>query len=541
MPETQTLAAPRPCPLDLRAQLEAIVGVANVSDDEARLRLFSEDVWTRAQHVAMLAVAPGSTKELAAVVAAANAAGVAIAPRGAGMSYTESYLPVTDDTVTLDMTRMNKVLKISPEDMTVTVEAGCTWLALNEALKPLGVRTPFWGPMSGIYSTIGGGLSQLNAMFGAGHYGTSSESVVAITMVLADGRTLRTGARGPDGDTPHYRHFGPDLVGLFCGDSGTLGLKAEVTFRLIRTPQFEDSASFSFKSGEAMLEALAEMARAGIASETCGFDPGLTQVRMRRMSMASDVKTLGKVIAKEKSFGKGLLAAAKIAMGGRDFIPEDEYPLHVTAEGRCKEAVAADLATAREIARRFEGVEIENSIAKVIRAMPFPPPNSILGPEGESWVPVHGQASLSTAASMFGEIRAYFDGMKARFDTLGIHTGFLFSSLSTTALVIEPVFFWPEGYRPVHESMVEPDHLRRLKQFGPNPEATALVTEARDHVKLICRKYGAAHFQIGRAYPYRDRQDPAFLAVLDAVKAIVDPKGLFNPGGLGFPEGKIAQ
>jgi FAD/FMN-containing dehydrogenase len=142
---------------------------------------------------------------------------------------------------------------------------------------------------------------------------------------------------------------------------------------------------------------------------------------------------------------------------------------------------------------------------------------------------------------MFGEIRGYFDAMKERFDALGVHTGFLFSSLSTTALVIEPVFFWPEGYRPVHQSMVEPDHLRRLKQFGPNPEANALVTAARDQVKAICRKYGAGHFQIGRAYAYRDRQDPAFLAVLDAVKTVVDPQGLFNPGGLSFPEGKIAQ
>jgi len=282
------------------------------------------------------------------------------------------------------------------------------------------------------------------------------------------------------------------------------------------------------------------MTRAGIASETCGFDPGLTQVRMKRMSMASDVKTLGKVIAKEKSFGKGLLAAAKIAMGGRDFIPEDEYPLHITAEGRCKEAVAADLATAREIAKRFDGVEIENSIAKVIRAMPFPAPNSILGPEGESWVPVHGQASLSTAPAMFAEIRAYFDSMKARFDAHGIHNGFLFSSLSTNAIVIEPVFFWPEGYRPVHASMVEADHLRRLKQLGPNPEATAIVTEARNQVKAICKKFGAAHFQIGRSYPYRESRDPAFLAVLDAVKNVMDPQGLFNPGGLQFPQGKIA-
>lgn len=535
-PDAPTLARPDPCPSDLRSRLEDIVGGECVTDDEADLRLLSEDIWAKGEFVSMLAVAPRNTEELAQVVAAMNAAGVDIAPRGAGMSYTSSYTPATATTITLDMTRMNRVLRVSPKDMTITVEAGCTWLALNEALKPHGLRTPFWGPMSGLYSTIGGGLSQLNAMFGAGHYGTSSESVVAITMVLADGRILRTGARGPDGDTPHYRHFGPDLAGLFCGDSGTLGIKAEVTFRLIRAPQFEDSASFSFNTGEIMLDALAEMARAGIASETCAFDPGLTKVRMRRMSLAGDVKTLGKVVAKEKSLGKGLIAAAKIAIGGRDFIPKNDYPLHITAEGRCKEAVVADLATAREIAARFGGIEIENSIAKVIRAMPFPAPNSILGPEGESWVPVHGQASLSTAADMFTEIRTYFDAMQVRFDALGIYTGFLFSSLSTTALVIEPVFFWPEGYRPIHASLVEAEHLKRLRQFGPNPEAAAVVAEAREKVKDICKKYGTAHFQIGRSYTaYRESRDEAFKDVLDAIKNVVDPKGLFNPEGLGFP------
>jgi D-lactate dehydrogenase (cytochrome) len=531
MPETAAIARPA----DLAAPFAAIVGADHVRADPASLALFGEDVWTRSDHTPVLIVAPGNTAELAAVVGAANAAGLSIAPRGAGMSYTSSYIPANDRTISIDATRMNRVLAISPEDMTVTVEAGCTWLALNEALKPHGLRTPFWGPMSGIYSTIGGGLSQLNAMFGAGQHGTSSESMIALTMVLADGRVLKTGARGPDGDTPFYRHYGPDLAGLFCGDSGTLGLKAEITMRLLRTPQFEDSASFSFKSGELLLEALGEMARAGIAAETCGFDPGLTKVRMKRMSMTADVKALGAVIAKEKNVAKGLFAAAKIAMGGRNFIEANEYPLHMSAEGRCKEAVAADMAKAREIAKRFDGVEIENTIAKVIRAMPFPPPNSILGPEGESWVPVHGHASLSNAPAMFAQIRAYFDSLQPEFDRLGIHTGFLFSSLSTNAITIEPVFFWPEGYRPIHESMVEPAHLARLKQLGPHPEATALVTEAREHVKKICRSFGAAHFQIGRAYPYRESRDEAFLAVLDAVKQVVDPKGLFNPGGLGFP------
>lgn len=513
-----------------------IVGSDNVRDDEAARRLFSEDIWSASDHVVTLIVAPETTDQLAAVVACANERGLAIAPRGAGMGYTSSYVPVRADTISIDTTRMNKVLRISADDMTVTVQAGCSWLDLNAALSPLGLRTPFWGPMSGIASTIGAGLSQLNAMFGAGHYGTSSESMIALTVVLADGRILRTGARGPDGDTPFYRHYGPDLAGLFCGDSGTLGIKAEITLRLIRTPAFEDCASFSFKSGEQMLRALGEIARGGLASETCGFDPGLTRVRMKRMSMTDDVKTLGKVIAKEKSIAKGLLAAAKVALGGRNFIEADEYPLHVIAEGRSKEGVAADIAAMRAIAARFDGVEIENTIAKVIRANPFPPPNSILGPEGEHWAPVHGHVSLSNAPKMLTEIEAYLTEMTPRFEELGIFTGFLFTSLSTNALTLEPVFFWPEGYRPVHASMVEPAHLARLKQLGHAPEATALVTEARNRIKDIAASYGAAHFQIGRTYPYRDSRDAAFRDVLDAVKQVVDPKGLFNPGGLGFPQ-----
>ena len=521
---------------DLKEAFRAIVGADNVRDDEASLELVSEDVWTRSTQTAVLIVAPNSLEQLSTVVTTAHRAGMAIAPRGAGMSYTSAYLPVTDNTLSLDLTRMNRILAISPEDMTVTVEAGCTWLALNDALAAKGLRTPFWGPMSGIYSTIGGGLSQLNAMFGAGQYGTSSESMIAMTVVLGDGQILRTGARGPDGDTPFYRHFGPDIAGLFCGDSGTLGIKAEITMRLIRRPAFEDSASFSFKSGEAILQALAEITRAGIAAETCGFDPGLTKVRMKRVSLMSDVKTLGAVIGKEKSIGKGLFAAAKIALGGRNFVEEDEYPLHVNVEGRSKEAVAADMAALRRIAKQFDGREIENTIAKVIRAVPFPAPNSILGPEGESWVPVHGNVSLSNAPKMFADILAYFETMQPRFDRHAIHNGFLFTSMSTNAITIEPVFFWPEGYRPVHASMVEPAHLARLKQLGPNPAATAVVEEAREGIKAICRRYGAAHFQIGRSYPYRESRDPATLTLLDAIKGITDPANQFNPGGLGFPQ-----
>jgi FAD/FMN-containing dehydrogenase len=521
-------------PQILAAILAQIVGPGHVAVDPVLRALHSQDIWSVSPRMVDLVVAPGSIEELSRVVSAISTAGFAIAPRGAGMSYTGAYIPTTDRTVSLDMSRMNRIVEVRQDDMVVTVEAGCPWSALNAALEPLGLRTPFWGPMSGLTSTIGGGLSQLNAMFGAGHYGTSSESVVALTVVLADGSLLRTGARGKGGDAPFYRNYGPDLAGLFCGDAGVFGVKAQITLRLIRRPTHEGYVSCAFASGEALLAAMAETARAGLASEMCAFDPGLTKVRMKRASLAADVKTLGAVIANEKSLGRGLLSAAKIAMGGRDFIEAESYSVHLICEGRSRAGVAEDLDAARTIAKAHGGREIENTIAKVIRANPFPPLNSILGPEGERWAPVHGVVSLSQAPTLFERIQAMFAQMAPRFEALGVYTGYLFTSMSTNALIIEPVFYWPEARHPLIDATVEPQHLAKLPVLPPNPEATAVVAEARRRVIEICAELGCGHFQIGRSYPYLESRDAPSRALLETVKDALDPTGALNPGGLGL-------
>jgi FAD/FMN-containing dehydrogenase len=417
-------------PSSLKEWLIDIVGIDGVRDDPASLAMHSEDIWSASDRQCDLIVSPTTLDQLAAVVGKITQFGAALAPRGGGMSYTSGYIPTIAGTVSLDLSRMDRILEINADDMTVTVEAGCTWAKLDEALKQKGLRTPFWGPRSGLKSTIGGGLSQLNAMFGAGHYGTSSESVVGLTMVLDNGSILRTGAAGI-GPYPFYRHYGPDLTGLFCGDCGTLGIKGEITLRLIRRPAFEDYASFSFATGADLLNAMAEMARAGIACEMCAFDPGLTKVRLKRASLATDLKTLGAVVAKESSVTKGLMSAAKVVLGGRSFVGTDDYPLHIIAEGRNAAAVAGDMAEARRIATAFKGREIENSIAKIIRAMPFPPLNSMLGPEGEAWVPVHGMVALSQGAALFEAIQALFAEMADEFKREHIEIGFLFTSVST--------------------------------------------------------------------------------------------------------------
>jgi FAD/FMN-containing dehydrogenase len=517
----------------LIAALTGIVGPDHVRTDAAGIALHSADIWARGSADVALIVAPASLDELSRTVRAATAAGFSIAPRGAGMSYTGGYVAAEPHTVSLDMSRMDAVLDIRAQDMVVTVQAGCTWVALNAALAPLGLRTPFWGPMSGLLSTVGGGLSQLNAMFGAGHYGTSSESVVALTVVLPDGRILRTGARDAGGSA-FYRHYGPDLAGLFCGDCGTLGVKAEVTLRLIRAPGHEGYAAFSFSSGEAMLRALAELARAGLPCESCGFDPGLTRVRMARASLSGDVKTLGAVMVRQKSWREGLRAGIEAVRGGRSFIPEDGYPLHLVFEGRSAAGVKEDVEAARRIAEAEGGVEIESTIAKVIRATPFPPLNSMLGPEGERWAPIHGIAALSQAPALFSALQAVFAGMAERFAGEGVSTGYLFTHLSTNAIIVEPVFYWPDERFPVHAAGIEPSHLARLPVLGANPAAAAVVREARRQVLAVFERFGCGHFQIGRTYPYRASRDAASWALLQAVKAAVDPAGALNPGVLGL-------
>lgn len=518
----------------LKQALAAIVGPANVRDDDTTRRLHSGDIWSESAEPVALVVTPADLDQLSQVMAALHQAGATVAPRGAGMSYTSGYIPAVGGTVSLDMKRMNRVIDLRPDDMVVTVEAGCTWIDLNKALASHGLRTPFWGPMSGLTSTIGGGVSQLNAMLGAGHYGTTSESVVALTMVLADGQVLRTGARGADGDTPFYRHFGPDLTGIFCGDCGSFGVKAHITLRLIQAPQHEDYASFAFRTGGDLLRAMAAMARAGIAAEMCAFDPGLTKVRMQRASLTGDVKALGAVITKQKSLLKGLKEGFRIAKAGRDFVDLDSYPLHMIAEGRTAEGVAHDMATARRIATENGGQEIENTIAKVIRAMPFPPLNSALGPRAQRWIPIHGVTSLSKAPALFDALEAIFAQFAEDMARLDISTGYLFTSLSTNGLILEPVIYWPEQTLPVHHEALEPSHMARLPEQPPNPEATAIVTSIRKLLVAKFREFGCGHLQIGRTYSYRDSRDPASRDLLDAIKDAVDPTRSLNPGVLGF-------
>lgn len=125
-----------------------IVGDVHLLTDLSDRTLYSTDFSERMLAVAEAVVRPGSTQEVAALARAATEAGVALVARGGGMSYTLGYAPARAGTVTLDMRRMNRIVHLDTQDMTVTVETGVTWAQLHEALLPTGYRVGFMGPQA---------------------------------------------------------------------------------------------------------------------------------------------------------------------------------------------------------------------------------------------------------------------------------------------------------------------------------------------------------------------------------------------------------
>jgi len=513
--------------------LKQVLGADNLSEDQADRELFSQDIWSKGE-LADFVISPENTEQLSEAVRVSSNSGIALNPRGGGMSYTNGYTPSKPKTGVVDFSKMNKIIEINEDDMYITVQAGCTWVDVYEALKPLGLRTPFWGPLSGLKSTIGGGLSQNNAFWGSGTYGSSVDSVTSLTVVLADGTIVKTGSGGSKNGKPFWRQYGPDLTGLFLSDAGALGYKAEATLRLIPFPPAEDWASFEFPDRDSWATAMEKMGKLGLACELFGFDPNLANNRLARDSLAADVSKLKNVVTGQKGILKGIKEGAKVALAGRGYMDEVAYSMHVVVEGHSDAEVKAKMATLVDTAEANAGKSIENSIPKIIRANPFGPLNNVLGPTGERWVPIHAIVPMSEGKALLADIDTLFENLKPQFDEHGIGIGYLTTTLSTNGFLVEPVFTWPEELFEIHQQTVESSHLKRVKKFDKNPEATAFVHDTRQKVLDIFDKYNAVHFQIGRAYRYKQTRQHNTWALLEKIKTVVDPDGLVNIGSLGL-------
>ena len=193
--------------------------------------------------------------EAARMLALCNSAHVPVVAWGAGTSLEGHVTPVRGG-ITLDLSRMTRIIAVSQPDMDCRIEAGVTRDQLNEHLRDQGMFFPV-DPGTAL-CTIGGMCATRASGTNAVRYGTIRENVLGLTVALADGRVIHTGGRVRKSAT------GYDLTRLFIGSEGTLGLIVEATLRVHPTPEAMYAAVLSFPTMQDAVDTVTEVAQYGI-------------------------------------------------------------------------------------------------------------------------------------------------------------------------------------------------------------------------------------------------------------------------------------
>ena len=270
----------------LAARLRSAVGAERVLTDPAQLRTYECDGLANFRVLPGIVVLAESTQHVVDTVRLCAEAGVPFVARGSGTGLSGGALPVADG-VLIVLSRLRKILRIDPDNARIVVEPGVInlWVSREAAPHDLAYVPD---PSSQQVCSIGGNVAENSGGAHCLKYGFTVNHVMGAEIVLSDGQVVHLGGTAPE-------HPGYDLLGVFVGSEGTLGVATEVTLRLVRVPEAVQTMLVGFRSVEDAAGTVSDIIAAGIlpaaiemmdalaieaaeAAVRCGYPPGAVAV-----------------------------------------------------------------------------------------------------------------------------------------------------------------------------------------------------------------------------------------------------------------------
>ena len=254
---------------DILRDLASIVGEEYISAKSVDLDQHSQDQSFHTPHRPAVVVWPANTEEVSALLRYANQHRIPLTAWGAGSSLEGNPIPIFGGIV-LDVQRMNKIVEIRDLDFQIDVQAGVLYKDMNQILGRHGL---FFAPDPGANASIGGMIANNAAGTRTPRYGATKDNVLRLEVVLASGEIIHTGTRSPKTSS------GYDLLHLFVGSEGTLGVIAQATLRLAPLPEKFSAAIATFPSTEDAMRAVSSISGSGIIPAALEFlGPNVVEV-----------------------------------------------------------------------------------------------------------------------------------------------------------------------------------------------------------------------------------------------------------------------
>ncbi|NVM02840.1 MAG: FAD-binding oxidoreductase [Candidatus Helarchaeota archaeon] len=456
-------------------ELKNVIPPEYVATDKEICFAYSMDSSPVPGHIPDMVIRPETTQEVSEVIKLANKYKTPIYPRGAAASLVMMGVPLQPGGISLDMTRMNKIMEIDEDSMSVTVQTGITWGEMEYELKKKGWYTGMVGPGPGLSSTIGGAISVASVYYGSAKYGTACDILLGLEVVLPTGEVIRTGSAALDTAKRHTRYgVGLDSTGIFCGDQGIMGVKTEATLKLYPVPVATGFFVYGYNDEDPLLKALHKMTSLHIASDI-GYTDG----------------EIG------------------LDMGGG---PE-RFMIHGKIEAHSEKELEVQLELFDEIANKTNGIKKKDSFARMIFHdsiyMVFP------------------------MAGMSGNFGASCNKMPI-FESKKVHDVFI-KYREKHLEEIQKHKITTVWYSFISGSTI--DILPQIQIPAHDPEALKYGTKLwKDFIKEEL-KYGTIHYWLGKVIGDQvvEHYRPTYFNFIKKLKNTLDPNGIINPGLLKLP------